>query len=283
MPLYALATIPLINRLSSVPDVKQIWYADDASASGRLSSIRNWWDNLLISGPSFCYHANAHKTWLITKEQYLPQAREQSEVNITPHGRPYLGAPLGTDKFCVEFVQNKLMKWQEELALLVDVATSQPHATYAAFIHGFTHKFTYLSRTTPNKDHLLEPLEQFIRSKLIPAWTGRAPPNDLERELFALPERLGGLGIVDLVGRSHKEFQASVSISLMPSYRSSAIRLSVGNHGCPNGSQAKCTQAETRGIEIFGLQHQQLLGMGPGWTLRPTVFGVDALRGLISM
>ena len=65
----------------------------------------------------------------------------------------------------------------------------------------------------PNKDHLLEPLEQFIRSKLIPAWTGRAPPNDLERELFALPTRLGGLGIVDLVGRSHKEFQASVSIS----------------------------------------------------------------------
>ena len=85
MPLYALATIPL-NRLSSVPDVKQIWYADDASASGRLSSIRNWWDNLPTSGPSFGYHANAHKTWLITKEQYLPQARElfqESEVNIT--------------------------------------------------------------------------------------------------------------------------------------------------------------------------------------------------------
>ena len=175
-----------------------------------------WWDNLLTSGPSFGYHANAHKTWLITKEQYLPQARElfqESEVNITSHGRPYLGAPLGTDKFCVEFVQNKVMEWQEELALLADIATSQPHATYAAFIHGFTHKFTYLSRTTPNKDYLLEPLEHFIRSKLIPAWTGRAPPNDLERELFALPARLGGLGIVDLVGRSHKEFQASVSIS----------------------------------------------------------------------
>ena len=133
--LYALATIPLINRLSSVPDVKQIWYADDASASGRLSSIRKWWDNLLTSGPSFGYHANAHKTWLITKEQYLPQARElfqESEVNITPHGRPYLGARLGTDKFCVESVQKKVMEWQEELALLADIATNQPHATYAA-------------------------------------------------------------------------------------------------------------------------------------------------------
>ena len=125
----------------------------------------------------------------------------------------FLGTRLGTDKFCVESVQKKVMEWQEELALLADIATNQPHATYAAFIHGCTHKFTYISRTTPNKDHLLEPLEQFIRSKVIPAWTGKAPPNDLKRELFALPARLGGLGIVDLVGRSQKEFQASVSIS----------------------------------------------------------------------
>ena len=99
------------------------------------------------------------------------------------------------------------MEWQEELALLADIATSQPHTTYAALIHGFTHKFTYLFNLTYSQQ------EQFIRFKLIPAWTGRAPPNDLERELFALPARLGGLGIVDLVGRSHKEFRASVSIS----------------------------------------------------------------------
>ena len=52
MPLYALATIPLINRLSSVPDVKQVWYADDASAAGRLSSLRSWWDTLQSTSPA---------------------------------------------------------------------------------------------------------------------------------------------------------------------------------------------------------------------------------------
>ena len=118
-----------------------------------------------------------------------------------------------TEAILLVDASNAFNSLNRQVALLADIATSQPHATYAAFIHGFTHQFTYLSRTTPNKDHLLEPLEQFIRSKVIPAWTGRAPPNDLERELFALPARLGGLGIVDLVGRSHKEFQASVSIS----------------------------------------------------------------------
>ena len=105
------------------------------------------------------------------------------------------------------------MEWQEELTLLAKIAPSQPHATYAAFIHGFIHKFTYLSRTNPNKDHLLQPLEDIIRSQLIPSWTGRAPPSDLERELFALPVRLGGLGIVNPAYHSFIEFQASISIS----------------------------------------------------------------------
>ena len=96
---------------------------------------------------------------------------------------------------------------------MAKVATSQPHATFAAFIHGYVHKFTYLSRTTPIQDHLLQPLEDVIRTQLIPAWTGRAPPNDLERELFALPARLGGLGITNPVSRVSKEYQASGSIS----------------------------------------------------------------------
>ena len=42
----------------------------------------------------------------------------------------------------------------------------------------------------------LQPLEDSIRLRLIPALTGRAPPSDLDRELLALPVRLGGLGLV---------------------------------------------------------------------------------------
>ena len=90
-------------------------------------------------------------------------------------------------------------------------SSPQPHAAFAAFTHGFVHKFTYLSRTTPNSEYLLQPLEDIIHSKLIPAWTGRAPPNDIE--LFALQAHLGGLGIVNPASSSSREFNASVSIS----------------------------------------------------------------------
>ena len=147
-----MATIPLINHLGSTADVKQVWYGDDAAAAGHLSSIRCWWDNIQSSGPSFGYHANASKTWLICKEQYLSQASElfrNSNVNITAQGRSYLGVALGSEEYAAEFVRMKVTEWQEELLQLAKVATTQPHATYGAYIHGFVHKFTFLSRTTP--------------------------------------------------------------------------------------------------------------------------------------
>ena len=40
MPIYALATVPLIRELSSTSDAKQVWYANDSAAFGKISSIR---------------------------------------------------------------------------------------------------------------------------------------------------------------------------------------------------------------------------------------------------
>ncbi len=74
MPMYALATIPLIDKLPR--DVTQIWYADDASAIGSLTSLRAWWEELSTHGPKYGYYANASKTWLVTKENAQSEASE---------------------------------------------------------------------------------------------------------------------------------------------------------------------------------------------------------------
>ena len=45
MPMYALATIPLIRNLKdSVSDISQVWYADDASGAGKITRLCEWWD-----------------------------------------------------------------------------------------------------------------------------------------------------------------------------------------------------------------------------------------------
>ena len=66
MLFYALSTVPLIRRLSSAD---QVWYADDATASGSIAEVKSWWDDLNRLGPGFGYYVNAAKTWLVVKKQ----------------------------------------------------------------------------------------------------------------------------------------------------------------------------------------------------------------------
>ena len=53
----------------------------------------------------------------------------------------------------------------------------------------------YIARTVRDIGRLYQPLEDCVRHHFLPAVTGRSSLGDLERDLFALPARLGGLGI----------------------------------------------------------------------------------------
>ena len=97
----------------------------------------------------------------------------------------------------------------QEITRLDKVATTQPHAAYAAFTHGISGHWSYLSRTIPDIHDLLIPLEKAIHNFLIPALTGRAPCSRLEGDLLALPVRLGGLGIANPAKESPYAFLAS--------------------------------------------------------------------------
>ena len=65
MPMYGLATIPIINTLDGI--CKQVWYADDSTAIGTIEQLHSWWRKLVEIGPSFGYFPNPAKTWLVTK------------------------------------------------------------------------------------------------------------------------------------------------------------------------------------------------------------------------
>ena len=89
---------PLINAVSTA-GATQTWYADDATAGGHLTCLRQWWDQLIAKGPTFGYFVNNLKSWLIVKEEHLTTAEDTFEgtgVRITCSGRRHLGAALGT-------------------------------------------------------------------------------------------------------------------------------------------------------------------------------------------
>ena len=102
-----------------------------------------------------------------------------------------------------------------KITLLSEIAKSQPHAAFAALTHGLLSKWTYYSRVVPNISHLLKPLDNVIQNELIPALTGRPPSNELESKLFALPARLGGLGIRLPSQNADREHSASTTITSM--------------------------------------------------------------------
>lgn len=151
MPFYALATIPLIRELSNQSSVKQVWYADDSSATGKFLDIRKWWDSLTVRGPSYGYYANNSKTWLIVKPSVEASAKEifkNTGINITTEGRPYLGSPLSQLSYIKEFVNQKITTGQSSILTLTDIASSQPHAAFAAFTHSLSSHWLFLCRTT---------------------------------------------------------------------------------------------------------------------------------------
>ena len=217
MPMYALATIPLIKKLrSSIDVVSQVWYADDASAASTINSLHEWWIKLTTLGPMFGYFVNADKTWLVTKEEHVASAIEtfsNTGVKVTSEGRPYLGAAIGTQEFVVSHVRGKVEKWTKELDNLATIAITQPHAAHAAFTHGLSNRWSYLARTISDIGPLLQPLESIIRSKLIPALTGQPPPDDEMRNLLALPARQGGIAIINPTVHADVEFSSSVKIT----------------------------------------------------------------------
>ena len=57
--IYTLAVKPLICQLKQdVPEVKQVWYADDATGAGSCSKLQLFWDRLSDLGKVYGYFPN---------------------------------------------------------------------------------------------------------------------------------------------------------------------------------------------------------------------------------
>ncbi|MCY4641269.1 MAG: reverse transcriptase domain-containing protein, partial [Gammaproteobacteria bacterium] len=215
MAMYAIAITPLIHRLRH-DQVKQVWFADDATAGARLYHLRAWWDHLVAIGPEYGYHPNASKTWLIVKENLHDAATttfQGTDVNITVEGKRQLGAALGTRSFAEEYVRRKVASWVDEIERLSSIALTQPHAAYAAYTHGLMSKWTFLARTVADIGDLFKPLEDAIRHRFLPALTGQNAFNDAERELMALPVRMGGLGITNPTTQAAHQYSTSTMVT----------------------------------------------------------------------
>ena len=212
MAMYGIGILPLIKKLQTC-DVTQTWYADDAAAAGSTANIRCWWDMITKAGPNY---PNASKTHLIVKQEYVQSAKglfDGSGITVIADGDRYLGAAIGTRTYIEQYVKNKISEFIGEVKILLAFALTQLHAAYSAFCHGLIGKWTYLARTIPHSSELFTPLENAIRTIFLPSLTDQSPFNDTDRNMLALPTRLGGLGIINPSLMSLYHYTTSVNVT----------------------------------------------------------------------
>ena len=73
---YGVGILVLIRHLKAkVHTLHQSWYADDASAAGRLELIAEYFEELMAIGPSIGYFPEPSKSILIVRSDTLQQAQ----------------------------------------------------------------------------------------------------------------------------------------------------------------------------------------------------------------
>ena len=102
---------------------------------------------------------------------------------------------IGSEVYKREYIGEKVQEWVSSIHRLTNIAKSQPQAAYSCFVKGFTHKFTYFMRTIPDIKTLLYPLDAAIDG-LIKSIFENYDFNPIERKLWSLPVRMGGLGLI---------------------------------------------------------------------------------------
>ena len=216
MAMYAVSTRPLIDDLAeAVPEMFQVWFADDSSGAGKLVDLKKWWDQLKRVGPLYGYHPKPSKCHVIVKTQEDYDKAQQifygEGVTITLQGKRHIGAALGSEQFKIEYVAGKVSTWVKDVEELAEIAKEEPQAALSAFNIGMSQRWNFLQRTIKCSGELFSPLEEAIR-KLINSLLGREV-NELERRLIALPYRHGGLGIRNPSCSNHLVYETSVAVT----------------------------------------------------------------------
>ena len=258
MSFYALSTVLMQHKLRSIPTVKQVWFADDATGAGKIDNIKQWWDLLIFEGRKYGYYVNESKSWIIVKHKMLEEQAKTVFANLsvkcTTTGKRHLGASIGSNEFRKEYATEKINEWCDEMKKLSEIALLEPQAAFAAFTHGELHKFSYFLRTIPGMEEYLQPLDSIITDLFIPSLLG-ATISENERQIFQQTIKDGGLGIPVLVEKAKTDFESSTIITAPLA----AIIISQG-HTIPSKSEVKQIRNErAHQVNVMKKDQQELL------------------------
>ena len=211
MFMYAVSTLPLISSLKDPLDKrKQVWYADDASACADFKSLRDWFEKLKMNGPKYGYYPEPSKSFLVVEENWASEAKrifDGSGINVV-YSHRLLGGVIGCDEGKLKFVDDQVLNWISELNCLTMIASLQPQAAFAAYTKSLQSKWNFVQRVTSDCQSRFAGLEEVIWRKFLPALILN-DVSEIDRSLYSLPARWGGLGVINPVESGDSSFLMS--------------------------------------------------------------------------
>ena len=89
MFVYALALLPLVQKLKDITAGPQLWYADDSAKASNHRDIQKWLNNMCKIGPGFGYFPKPEKSILVTKHTDTPNIlgfQSRNNIKKVVHG-----------------------------------------------------------------------------------------------------------------------------------------------------------------------------------------------------
>ena len=173
MAMYGIAILPLITILHNDSLTKK-WYADDGSVVRKLKDFRAHFDKLTQLGPRYGYLVNPPKCQLIIKpggERQESTVFAGTNVEIK-QGARVLGSIIGSSEASKNFLIDVEIKYTKSLDRLSQFAPTYPQNAYACLTKGVQQKLSFLSRTTPSMDGVLDKVEERL-GQVIPHIVGK--------------------------------------------------------------------------------------------------------------
>ena len=131
-----------------------------------------------------------------------------TNIELT-QGAQFLGSLIGSSEASKIFLKGSEIKYTKNLEGFGQFSLTSPKNAYACLTKGVQQKLSFLSRTTPYMDGVLDKVEERL---------GRVIPNigkeisQEERKLFSLTLRMGGLNIA-LPQDLYKNLEKSIELS----------------------------------------------------------------------
>ena len=112
-----------------------------------------------------------------------------------------LGSVIGTPSAREKYTESDIEKIATLTEKLSKIAKTSQQNAYSCYTKGVQNKLNFLNKTTPEAFKKMDEIEKNVRQQLLPSVNGKNHTTDEDRNLFALPLRMGGFRL------KHRLFQ----------------------------------------------------------------------------